>query len=403
MTETGSTVMPAADVWREFARRLGEVGAELHAATDRTRTSDQQSEVNEHLLRTLSAAALYMVQMDPDNPSWLPLLNNVMRSCNPHPDAIYHITSLRSSGVYRFYAKHGAAREVNLQVLTEASGFCDRSVMTSDTDISHLLADKNGQMEIILSSERPEDFSIPWIALDPQSEVSYLLLRQVAFDWSAGEDMKIGIERVDRTPVPWKHSQEAFNQRLLEVPEYVSRMANSIHGLIKTQDEGLVEVNQMFEVTNSFNNLSSFKSQGYAQGRFVVADTDAIIIEIDFPEQCRFWNVQLMDSFYNALDFTFHQSGLNQSTGRIDRDGKVRFVLCRQDPGVANWLDKGDYDVVALRARWMNSPMPGMTTKTVPFSQVLDCLPDGTARMSKDERHASLGERAAAAQLRVRW
>ena len=110
-----------------------------------------------------------------------------------------------------------------------------------------------------------------------------------------------------------------------------------------------------------------------------------------------------MDFAYTTLEFPFRQCAINSDLGAVDGDGKVRFVVCDQDPGVANWLDKNGYDKVQLRCRWFGSAHPIIRTKVVPFRELRNHLPADTVTISPEEREASLRKRSIGAQMRRRW
>ena len=52
-----------------------------------------------------------------------------------------------------------------------------------------------------------------------------------------------------------------------------------------------------------------------------------------------------------SFDYANYQSSLNNVQAAIDSDGKVRYVIAHQDPGIQNWLDTGHYTGM-LSQRW---------------------------------------------------
>ena len=48
------------------------------------------------------------------------------------------------------------------------------------------------------------------------------------------------------------------------------------------------------------------------------------------------------DDRFCTVDWVNRQSSLNDAQAHIDSDGRFRAVISQQDPGVPNWLDKGD-------------------------------------------------------------
>jgi len=144
--------------------------------------------------------------------------------------------------------------------------------------------------------------------------------------------------------------------------------------------------------------------QWYWQGLFQFSPDEALVLESELPKRRRYWNVQLNDELWNAVDFIYRQSSLNGHQARIDRDGKFRAVICLEDPGIHNWLDPGGTLQGMLIGRWYDCdtrPVPTLTR--VPLKSLRDYLPADTPTISVAERNAALRSRRIGAQLRRRW
>ena len=130
--------------------------------------------------------------------------------------------------------------------------------------------------------------------------------------------------------------------------------------------------------------------QVYWQGIYQFAPDEALILETELPKQQRYWNVQLNDVLWNAIEFIYRQSSLNGHQARLDSDGKFRAVISLTDPGVPNWLDPAGYTQGMLMGRWYaadSHPMP--TLKRVPLAKVRDYLPAETPTMTAEQRSRS--------------
>ena len=105
----------------------------------------------------------------------------------------------------------------------------------------------------------------------------------------------------------------------------------------------------------------------------------------------RYWNVQLNDELFNAVDYVYRQSSLNGHQARVDADGNFRAVISLCDPCVHNWLDPGETLRGMLIGRWLgcdSTPIPTLTR--LPFAELHGHLPAATPRVSRDEREAAL-------------
>ncbi|MFN8027778.1 MAG: hypothetical protein U0W40_15890 [Acidimicrobiia bacterium] len=84
----------------------------------------------------------------------------------------------------------------------------------------------------------------------------------------------------------------------------------------------------------------------------------------------RYWQALVADDRFATIDWVNRQSSLNDHQAHIDSDGKFRAVISRLDPGVPNWLDKGDYPWGIIQMRWNHaSEYPDPTIKLVPFAE----------------------------------
>jgi hypothetical protein len=73
-----------------------------------------------------------------------------------------------------------------------------------------------------------------------------------------------------------------------------------------------------------------------------------------------------------------------------DPDGVLRFVICEQDPGIANWLETTGHSAGPIMLRWQRlerdlGPDDGPVTELVPFADLPSHLPFFTP-ISAEER-----------------
>lgn len=406
----GETESPAAKSWQQFAAQLGDVGVRVHQAVDSSRNELQQAEVNESLLWSLYTGALYMAQMDPDHPQWLPYLNNAHRSPSANPDNVYSLTRIHGNGTYRITGTRGTVKQIILLVSDGTLGFPNEKYgenLGGGQEVGQYNFDDfkiadNGRFEILASASRPAGYTENWVGLDPTVSETFLLLRQISSGWSVEEDGRFAIQRIDR-PIEPVAGRNEINQRLADLPRYVEEYSKSILWMLQSQRFDDRPTNEIEDYSNTFGSSGLVKSQVYSGGKLRVGTDQALILEASPAAQCRYWSVQLLDSFYSALDYAFQQSGLNAHTARIDPDGKIRLVMSQRDPGVPNWLNKGDYEQNAIRFRWQACGSPKITTRLVPFAQVRNFLPKQTPVVSVEQRQDAIRQRVEAVQLRRHW
>ena len=68
-----------------------------------------------------------------------------------------------------------------------------------------------------------------------------------------------------------------------------------------------------------------------------LAADEALIIEFDSHDG--FWMLSNNGVFFNSMDYLYRPVSYTPSRTEVDSDGKVRLILCHDDPGYHNWLD----------------------------------------------------------------
>ena len=386
--------------WKAFASELGDAGLELHERADAARTEQQRGQVNEALLSTLVAGLVAVPHLDRDHPEWVPLINSSMRKFNPCPDTVYSLAYIRGAGAYRMAGRRGSVLMVHLQLHDGDPGFREPTKLLADINLDDCRIAPDGSFEIIFSPERPVGYEGDWVALDPSKDELFLLARQISYDWLTEIDAQLTIQRIDRDICKTHASAGEFERQMRRLPAYLKGTITALMNVMDVQHGRNCPINEVQDVTST---LPTITDQAYTHGVLKLGDNDAWIAECEIPQGAPYWSVQLMDYFYNTLDFTYRQSGLNGFQAAIDADGKVRIVVCERDPGVANWLDKSDYDRLQIRFRWFGSTHPALTTKVVAFDDLMQHLPAGVAMVTPEQRQEALRKRAMGVQLRRRW
>jgi hypothetical protein len=142
----------------------------------------------------------------------------------------------------------------------------------------------------------------------------------------------------------------------------------------------------------------------YYQGLFEFDRDEALIIESDLPASVQYWSVQLVDPFYSAIDFIFHSAAFNGTQAQLSSDGKVRFIVSAEDPGLPNWLDSAGWRQGGVFWRWhsaSSSPVPSI--RRVRLDAIRRHLPSDTPSVGSAQRAADRAIRISHYQSRRRW
>jgi len=107
---------------------------------------------------------------------------------------------------------------------------------------------------------------------------------------------------------------------------------------------------------------------------------------------------------FATVDWVNHQSSLNDTQVKLDKDGKFRAVIAARDPGVPNWLDTGGEAWGIIQMRWNRcSSAPDPVVTKVALKDVRKLLPKDTPVITPAVRKEQLSARREAAQLRQLW
>ena len=384
--------------WSDYVNLLVASG-ELNALTPDPGNDQLRAELYRQLAMNVSLAYFMYFQSDAATPDWSPFMNSVFL-LQPNPDDVYFNAYVDSKGTYRIVGHRGTVKIVSMSQGRATMGTADRpgpSLRYIDFDEDVRLGPQ-GEIDFLLSRERPQGCTGEWIELHPDAD--YLLLRWRSYDWGNEVDPRIAIERLDGPAVRPRMPKAEIDRKLREVlGGYPQRLSAMWLNYLKMQEaKGLT--NQI-ELTDFGGAVGG---QWYWQGFFDFAPGEAVILETELPETRRYWNVQLNDELWNAVEFVYRQSSLNGHQARVDSDGRFRAVISLEDPGVHNWLDPGETLRGLLIGRWLGcSSNPVPTLKRVPLEDVRKHLPADTPIISAEERAAQLRARRIGGQLRRRW
>jgi hypothetical protein len=400
MTTSSSNPLPS---WAEQMQALEPVGENLMARwRPEGATEAESQDMNRLALSILSCGYLCRVYTDARRPAFMPLWNFAFNQGGPDPDYIYSTTEVDPAGAYEISGYRGTTRfvEITQQTFDMLSpAYIEEAAAVAAThDLDDLALDENGHFNVVLSAERPAGHTGDWWPLD--SRTVRLLMRRCSCDWSREVDARVAIQRLDQGGADMSPEESARR---------FSELATWIEGMIAFDME-LVRYYRKHHGVNTFlrsgkiDSMGGLPKQAYYDGIHEIDDDEALVIETELPESCRYWQALVGDDRFCTVDWVNRQSSLNDSQARLDSDGKFRAVISRLDPGVPNWLDKADYPWGIIQMRWNRaSNYPDPTIKKVPFADIRAHLPADTPVVTPAEREVQLKVRREGAQLRRLW
>jgi hypothetical protein len=389
--------------WADQMRALQPVGENLMAKwRPEGATEAEVQDMNKLALSMLASAYLCHVYPDTKRPGFMPLWNYAFNQGGPDPDYVYLTAELDPAGTYRISGTRGTSRFVEItqqawDMLRPALLAKGGPVRNHDLDDDVTLAD-DGSFSVVLSQTRPEGHEGDWWEMMP--ETARLIVRSCSADWRNEVDARLAIERLDDPGSDM--TPEEIATRFADLPEWIEEMIAFDMALIRYYREhhGVNAIKRSGVV----DEMGGLPQQAYYDGMHEITDDEALILETDLPREARYWQALVGDDRFCTVDWVNRQSSLNDHQAVVDGDGRFRAVISRRDPGVPNWLDKGDYPWGVIQMRWNRaSDHPDPTIKKVSFAEVREHLPADTPVVTPGERVELLRARREGAQLRRIW
>jgi len=358
---------------------------------------------NAHFLLQQTQAMAYNLVMAPlqDSPRFTshnffaPLLYTAHQ---PNPDFAYQIAFVNGTRRWRITGKRNTARWIDIQSLRGWWGEHDFGGLENYDLDKDFKIERDGSFEIIASADPAPG---NWIRLDKSNPNNTLQVRPAMYDWETEVPPELHIEPLDDAPATRVVHDEAEIVRRLQL---CGEMIKHCIGRWTTKaSPKLVKMAGM----NQFVTFKGDPARGganplaqYGQAPYELAHDEALIIETEDPD-APYWGISLGTWWWETVDPTHHQSSINGHQAVLDSDGKFRFVLTRNDPGVPNWLDPVGWDVGILLLRWYRATKEQrISTKKVPVRELRNHLPSDTPVVTPAQRKNEIERRRRAV---MRW
>ena len=391
--------------WRELVDPLAPIGKRLIAQLMDPQNPLLRQELYRATFSQIAMGYLGMTFADKDHPDFWPYFTSAFNWLGPNPDDDYYITPIDEAGTYRLSGYRGTVRRVDFQF---GNGQFVPKGIVDDQYLGATLANYNlddlplradGYFDVLLSQARPEGHEGSWLLLPPKT--TYLMLRQISYDWVNEADGRFAIERVDTPAVKPRETAEQLAEKLKHIAywtESLVKVSSDFIGGVRKQ--GLINKLGYKDLSDA----GGIITQRYVYGMFELEADEALIIEARVPQDSRYWSIHLTDDLFFTLDWVHRLTIVNGFTAKVDKDGMLRVVVSAQDPGVPNWLDNAGYKRGAIQGRWEEcSNWPDHVTTKVKTVDVRRHLPPETPKVSPEERDAAIRLNRRGAQMRKRW
>jgi hypothetical protein len=353
----------------------------------------------DYLAGSIRAALAAAWSYDKDFPYFIRSATPYTKVGLDNPDTLYFSARLREDAEYVVTGRRGTTADLSFQILNGDYTPADVPDSLNAFDDRDIEINPDGTFELRFGPPRP-GAGPNYFALGPRA--SMLLVREVWSDWTA-EPGRIAIQRVDGIGAAPEPSDEA------KLAKRYNAAAKSLVGQLKT----FLQFPEWFYLKLPVNTMTEprltpggLATQYSSAGHYELAAEEALIVTVpasDAPYQ----GFQLGSMWYISLDFVNHQTSLTADQARHDPDGMLRFVVCEQNPGVANWLETTGHARGYLQIRWQRTSRQftaedGPVVEKVSFADLPHRLPYfAEARVTPDEWRARIAARQAAVANRM--
>ena len=386
--------------WGRFAEDVTELNAVIENAPF-NRDEQTAAAGYRHIARFLSTfLADSMDYRNAEYPRFSRFPNTVARIGWDNPDNPYLAFPVRGDHTYRL---RGNTRNFDLVTINVYSGMLGHTPVSDIRTVSSiasddLASDKNGDFVLTLSATSAEG---DWLKLEPDAFI--VVIRRLVSDWEKTDE---GLWEILNLTTLGKGSPrptpESIAQRLDDAVTQTRDLRELLTIAHRISFQLALSPNEVSEPAVADPNLPMADPfQAASRGYFRLEEDEALLVEAPTAD-CRYTNIQLANPWMESLDYASHQASLNHRTAHVDSDGRVRYVISLQDPGVHNWLDTAGWTEGSLYVRWTycTEYPTGISARLIKLADLDQHLPADTPRVDPAERARIVAARQAAISRR---
>jgi hypothetical protein len=338
-----------------------------------------------------------MANADPTHPHFRRGQDTFSKYGLDNPDNLYAGARIDDASEYRITGTRGTAADFLFQIFAGNPGDGSLAQIIDQLDLERFEFNPDGSYEVIVSrNPQPRN----WLKSGPGA--SLIVLRQCFADnWPDQRKGEIFIERIggEGTPAP----TPAPDQIAARIREAGRMLAVHVRYWIEFNDN-MVGPTPVNAIAKPWRTVGGIAGQFISAGKYNLADDQALVLTFE-PVSFRYANILMADLFwFITFDYRDRQSSYAlPGQAWQSRDGKYRYVVSKQDPGVPNWLDTCDHPRGTIFLRWqgVTGPEPQQPiARVVKTAEVWKEFPAGEPKVTPDERRRAIAARSAAINRR---
>ncbi len=345
--------------WDEFCDTLKAAGGSI-LGFDSPEDPFTRAEGFRYLSRLIRAGLENFVEGgNPETPVLRRLVHETVKMGNDNPDFYYRSAVIDGKRRYRITGTLGTTPFIIFS--TQDGDYSDSGgaamPLAGQLTTDEMVIGKSGEVEIILSNKKEGK---NWLRTTPKTRM--VMIRELFGD------------RDRETPSDLR--VELLSSAVAQLPAALS----AVH-----MEEGLAKAGQLVagaslmfarwsrdfaKTVNELPRFSQTKSDAaggdplmaYYHSYWRLEDGKALVVEA-LPPVCAAWNFVLSNHWLESLDYRYSRIHVNKHTAFYRPDGSVRIIICRENPGLPNWLDPQGHDFGAMCFRWNRAeshPQPGI-------------------------------------------
>ena len=386
------------EAWDDYCDRLKAVGRRM-LETDFPGSPRERAEGFRHLVRVAVMGLQWGVECnDREFPIFYRQDDDINKWGGPNVDNLYLRARIDGASTYKVTANVSTVHDAILSIQNGDMHEGNAGV-SGDLDRAALDVEADGSVEVTLSPEPAPEGVRNWIQLPPDAD--HVCVRQFFYDWDEETPaqfhiVKLGNEGAAPRPLtPTRmanYLDQAANWVETSIPYWNDHMARGAARL---------EPNVLGPPLPTTGTASQIH---IGRGRFDLAPGEALLIELEPPE-AHYWCFQWYTfGWYESPDFANRQTSVNGAQAVVDSDGRVRIVICDEDPGVPNWIDTTGLREGSIIYRYVSSrtepPVPA--SRVVMLQDLRSHLPSDTPVVEAEARRELIERRRLHVEKRFR-
>lgn len=297
------------------------------------------------ILRDISMVTEIALDTNITRPRFVRMDNDDRKIAGDNPTGEYGLATIDGKYDYRIRGNKGDVTYFSLNV-NAGRGLNNRR-MAAFLNKDTIESDEQGNFTLLLSKTKPQQAG-QWVQI-PEDATS-IMLRQYFLDRDKETLASFSIDVLGDDPGPYLPDDKHMAERIAGA-SYAFLFMATLHKLV---------VSRAMEQPNTFVETDSDEMGGtisgpdnlYMIGHYAIADDEALIIDI-LPPQAPYWNLSIESIWHESVDYLHRPTSLSKADVVYHDNGRVTFVLAKQNPGVENWLDPVGVNRGFMTFRWL--------------------------------------------------